>query len=226
MSALIRSEEHFLDELPPEADLDFEGVLSEHHRSLIKTELEPGERLLWAGRSNPRRAPVGCGFYFVSVLAFILLAAAILLYRKASALGGLSTIDGVDQTVLASFALVFALFFGAIDVVMMLERQAHFSRRSNVLYAVSDRRILFWIPEKREGKIRIISIYEKELSGVSRSEGPDDSGDLIFSLRDGSYPNYVGTLWFQSSFLGVPEVRRVERIVRQNLINIDKAQEA
>jgi len=205
---------------------DFECDLSDDRRARIKSELEPGEHLLWAGRSNPERTPIGYRFYVVSILALLLVPAAISFFQQASALGGLSTIDGVERTVLASFVLVFALLFIAVAVGMIVIKRADFWRRSNVFYAVTDCRILFWIPESREGKTLIISTYAKEIANVFRAEGRDGAGDLIFSLRKGWHHDYYRGFLFQCELLGVPKVRRIERIVRQNLLNSDSTQDA
>ena len=52
---------------------DLSGGLNDELRARVKSELEPGERVLWAGRSFPPRTPPGPGYYLVGAAALALL---------------------------------------------------------------------------------------------------------------------------------------------------------
>jgi hypothetical protein len=47
--------------------------LTDDLRARVKSELEPGERLLWAARSEPPAVRFGFGFYALGVIAAVLL---------------------------------------------------------------------------------------------------------------------------------------------------------
>jgi hypothetical protein len=77
-----------------------------------------------------------------------------------------------------------------------------------------------WIPDTKTDAVRVISVHRGEFEKVVRAELPDGSGDLEISLE-----HYVGHMrWLPFGFRNVPDVRRVEQIVRKNLITNERAE--
>ena len=52
---------------------DFSNSLDDELRALVKGELQPGERVLWAGRSRPPWQGPGLGSFLVGAIALICL---------------------------------------------------------------------------------------------------------------------------------------------------------
>jgi hypothetical protein len=66
--------ERIPDEFPIAEVDDLEGHLDDDLRARVKVELEPGERLLWAGRSDPPSERFGWGYFvFGAIAAFFFL---------------------------------------------------------------------------------------------------------------------------------------------------------
>jgi len=92
-------------------------------------------------------------------------------------------------------------------------------RQAEVCYAVTDRRAIFWNPEPRSDGVRVMSVRRGEIQRVVRVERPDGSGHLEFS-PSAHVPYYP----YPNGFQHIPEVRRVEYIVRNNLIRDEREQ--
>ncbi len=189
--------------------------VSDDLRERVKRELEPGERPLWASKADPPSAPLGAKFFvgLAAVPALILLALAC----YANGMGHLGPparanepapiFMGIVASTLAS-ALASGLF------VNWTNRRVEKRRMAKTCYAVTDQRAILWIPDTKTVAVRVISVHRGEFQKVVRAELPGGSGDLEISPE-----HYVGHLpWHPFSFRNVPDVRRVEQIVRKNLI--------
>jgi hypothetical protein len=91
-------------------------------------------------------------------------------------------------------------------------------RQANACYAVTDRRAISWVPEPKGDAIRVRTLPRGNIGEVTRVERPDGSGSLEFSLTEGSH--YYAFCHY--GFRHIPEVRRVEQIIRNTLMTTDR----
>jgi len=194
----------------------FDGdELSEELQGLIKPELAPGERLLWASRSGTRspfgdRAPlmVGClwtaGFFLVCVVCLVPVITLTPLPQKEK-LDGVLGVVGVLSGIIGLFVLI-----GTISVLIQngTERQ----RLKGRVYALTDRRAIIWCPQGKSAAIKIYTFPSGSVKADSlhRVQFPDGSGDVVFQ---GDYYHDP------SGFTGIADVRRVEELVRRFLVD-------
>ena len=118
--------------------------------------------------------------------------------------------------------LVLALIGGLTAVVTVAVRIYEGSQRirqANTYYAVTDRRAISWIPESKDGSVRVRSLGPKRIQEVARVERPDGSGTLEFTLPRVN-PDYPVTT---EAFKHIPEVRRVEQLVRNHLTTFESS---
>lgn len=183
---------------------------------LVKPELRPGERLLWAGRGRPRGrgaapnanpliAPLfAVGLCFLGGVLF------------AAHLGAFGKIfkDRGDE----GLALMFGLLASGLGLVVGIGsaggwwlRRSSRARPRESLYALTDRRAITWQPEGRSDAIAVRSYTRGKFKDVHRVEYPDGTGDVICNTPGDDY-------WATCRFEGVADVRRVEEIARHLFI--------
>ncbi len=197
----------------PDGDA-FESLTNEL-RVRIKGELEPGERLLWAARSEPPFARPGVAFYVWSAIS------ATLLVLGASgmmrALDRQRFDDGSAMT-LGIFLVAVASLIGIGLVGNWISRIKQRSRDASVCYAVTERRAIIWNPEPRSNAVRIRTFPPGEIRNLVRVQTPDGSGSLLFGPR--AIESAEGGLnWSQDGFRYIRAVRRVEQLVRNHLVD-------
>jgi hypothetical protein len=187
--------------------------LSDELRARVKSELEPGERLLWAARACPPPARVGMGYFVAGAAAFALLSFGVL--AIANSLGDFRARVNHESALPWGIALC---VFGCLTVIAMIASgisgwvEQH--RMSNACYAVTDRRAISWVPEPKTDAVRILCLRPGQIEGVVRVERPDGSGSLEMSYSKDSGPYH----WPIYKFEHIAQVRRVEQIVRNNLM--------
>lgn len=190
------------------------GDLAEHLRARVKTELEPGERLLWADRAYHRHDRISGAFlawgFIVVVLAVVsCISWAQFVRNPLGEIGGLLSLG---------LGLGVVEFFVVLGLVSnWLRRRGERVKRENTLYALTDRRAILWEPVVSSGAVKIVTFPKGCVSGVHRLEYSDGSGDVLFRTR-GSGFQYGDEYWGPSGFLGVVNVRRVEEQVRRTLV--------
>jgi hypothetical protein len=160
-------------------------------RRRVEPDLEPGERLLWTGQADAKRVAR-------QTLPVLLI--------------------GIPWTVFSLFGAwpwswdralpgLFVLF----GLVLCATPAGSYFSALQTLYAVTDRRILILT----EGKRRKLEVYRPaDLCETERQELPDGSGDLLFARRQ-EKDSDGGTRTVEVKFVGVPQVRAVERLLRQ-----------
>lgn len=184
---------------------------------LVRSELRPGEMLLWVGQPRPGR--------------FLLLTIPIVLF------GIPWTAFSVFWMVMASgmvlggqpggggFQLVFLLFplwgvpFVLIGLGMLSAPYWAWRMAKQTCYAVTDQRVLIWEPGMF-GKVTIRSYGPEALSKMHRTEAPDGSGDLIFEeVAETNGNNVIRKTATPTSrgLYGIRNVRGVEELVRRVL---------
>lgn len=182
-------------------------------QGLIKSELEPGERLLWSARPVLKPFRVGGGVILSALMACGSFAALLLVFANRQRLG-----EGV-VTPVGWIAFVVAVIF-SVGVLTSLNRERHQrASLSRALYALTDRRAIIWSPGPSSGSVKVVSVPRGSVAGVHRVQLPDGSGDVVF--RNSCAGFQLGEDYFaptESGFFGVAEVRRVEEQVRRTLL--------
>jgi cbb3-type cytochrome oxidase subunit 3 len=179
--------------------------------SLIKPELVPGEKLLWAGK--PVRAEDTSGFRgwlitFASIGAIPLFCGLVMLTFR-------PTNDALARGIVAAGFISLVVMGGLLIAVVgsLFERLGRNRSASSRTFALTDHKAILWQPETKTKAIRVITIPAHSIGSVNRKEYPNGSGDVIFSGNVASYEF--------SGFFGVDDVRHVEALARATLVNPD-----
>jgi hypothetical protein len=192
--------------------------LSPELESRLQSELQPGERLVWAGQPRPdlvsRQAwlLVPCGVVFTGFALFWMVTAGGMAAVAGGVNGGFGSLFGCFPCFGIPFVLV-GLFM--LTSPVWLRRQAH-----KTLYALTDRRAILFEPKWfRMATVR--SYTAAGLSHLTRRERPDGSGDLVFEEFTTSNLDSDGNRSYSTTrrgFLAIDRVREVEELVRKTLL--------
>jgi hypothetical protein len=205
---------------PANSDLlaggDLDDGLPDEVRGRVKAELQPGERLLWTGRSFPPPELIAVWHIVLVVIGLILIA-----FGTAGIIHALRDTRArviQDSTMPTGLALS---SIGCIVIVCTIggwvAGRFQRSNKARIYYAVTDRRAITWIPEPRADAVRVRSVPRGQFKDVVRVERPDGSGSLEFSYYD-----HVSMMhWQHEGFQHIHEVRRVEQIIRNYLMTTD-----
>lgn len=171
----------------------------------LTQEMQSDEEIVWAGQPRPGLASrkgllmIPFGFLFAGIAGMFVMMAGM------SPFGFLGLI-GIPF-VLVGVALMFTPVF--------LSQQA-----KRTLYALTNRRAIIWKPNLFDQR-QVYSYLPESLGGMYRSENSDGSGDLIFEeIRSSHYRNgRHRTRITRRGFMGIENVREVEHLVRDTLLN-------
>jgi hypothetical protein len=195
---------------------ELEDGLSDDVRAQIKSELEPGERVLWAAQSNPPVDSRGLAYYIVCMITLVFFGMGLFFIippRAGPNAAGDSTIGlGIVLLVIDSLFMI-GLTAGWNG------RRKHRRQMANTYYAITDRRVIIWVPEPTGDAVRVQALERGEFKHLVRIERTDGSGSLEFSAapRDADFGYY-----HRFMLANIPAVRRVEQIVRNNLMTRDQ----
>jgi hypothetical protein len=192
-------------------------LLSDELRARVKSELEPGERLIWADRSDPPLEPIGMGFYVLAAIAVISMIL--------GTIGVLRPNRRPDDSAF-TFGLIAWSIAGLIVIGLpakMVSRDKQRRRDRAVCYAITERRAIIWTPESKGNAVRIRTFPRGEIRSLVRVQHPDGSGSVLFNSEASDENFYVPIEWRSPGFLHIADVRRVEQIVRNNLIGSDRS---
>jgi hypothetical protein len=192
---------------------EFADRLGESILGRIKAELDPTEYLLWADRpllpGSVRIPPMPA--LFVAVLAG-------LSGFSLAALFGLVGQAWVDPRMVLLALLLAPCVLGGMIVAHLISlgvrRWLKRRRLTRLVYAVTDHRAIVAQIDGPSGDLRAVSLHPGEVTDTRRFENPDGSGDLYF-LGDGHDE------WLPTVFLEVPQVRFVEALARETLLERD-----
>jgi len=188
--------------------------LPEDLAAVVKPELMPRERLIWAARPDPVRDKVWLELLGTILCCFGAMAISVLCFAVfAGAIGGKfgAKLQESDTTfaVLGVFFVILGLMgFYAVTVqgVKNLMRGVCTFR---AVYALTDRRAIIWWPTHSTDGIGVFTISRSLVKSVHRVDYPAGGGAVIF--------RFVDVLPYDAphSFDRVRDVRRVEEYVRQ-----------
>lgn len=171
-------------------------------------QLDSGERLLWAGKPAPSGAAVGSlpmtvfGLLFAGFAAFWIWAAA----------GGLSRSSGGVESGPGAFFPLFGIPFLLVGLGMVFAPLWAYVGAKSTVYAVTDRRAMIIAGS---GTKSVRSFTAEEIGEIVRVERADGTGTLMFA----SVPRTTSkghTTISRVGFVGIPDVRRVEQLIREN----------
>jgi hypothetical protein len=194
-------------------------TLTDELRACVKTELEPGERLLWSARSEPPLEGIGFAFFAFSALAVVLLGLGLIGMTRGLSRQRLN--DGNEFVAGMAFAgFSFAVVLGLIGNWRSCIKERE--RSARMLYAITDRRAIIWAPEPKGSAVRIRTIPRGEIYNLVRLENPDGSGSVLFSSTKDATAGDIYAEWNPFGFRHVDDVRRVELLVRNNLLGSER----
>jgi len=204
--------------------------------SVIANELEEGERVLWTGRPHPSSRARGSQTRIFAILAIVYGAIGI-----AFILIGLIAAFTTSPRSMFGLLLGFSIpggVFVLLAIILGIVAAVYRPNLKGAVYAITEQRIITATTDR----VLIVNSYGKDdISSLTRIEQQDGTGDLIFAANkqaspygmygNGYYSAYggygagnttgsnAGAIGRASSnagrFLGIPNVREVERIVRR-----------
>ncbi len=174
-------------------------------RSAVGDELDNNERLLWTGQPDPgpqARSAIPAVLFGIPWTLFslfwVIMAATAMNHSNLGPLGWGFPLFGVPF-VLAGFGMLSSPYWAA--------RAA-----KNTAYAVTDRRVLT-VTLKGKGR-RVEQWVPQNVADLERTEKANGSGNLTLVkhwTKDGDGDACVNMV----RFTGIPDVRRVERLIRE-----------
>jgi len=174
-------------------------------RNALGEELEPGERLLWTGQPDPRqpaRAAIPAVLFGIPWTLFsifwVAMAAGAMSHSNIGLLGWGFPLFGVP------FVLV---GFGMLSSPYWAARSA-----TNTAYAITDRRAIT-LTLKNKGR-HVDQWVPQNVSDLERTEKANGSGNLTLLKRMGKDSDGDACV-NKKEFFGIPDVRRVERLIRE-----------
>jgi hypothetical protein len=174
-------------------------------QDIATRQIEPGERLLWSGAPAPGAAALGAlpaslfGIPFTGFAVFWI--------------WGAATAATHAPGPWALFPL-FGTPFLLIGLGMLAAPLWAAMRAGSTVYAVTERRALIIL---RGGAGGVTSYSHAELQQLMRIERPDGSGSLFFAWQ-ASPSTRAFQQFSRVGFVGIADVRRVERLIRENIL--------
>lgn len=185
--------------------MDFDD-LPDELKQRVADELAAGEKVAWAGRPDP--AAFARGTWAVVLFGVPWTAFAVFWTAMAAGFGGNGGGGG------GVFAICFPLWgVPFILVGLGMLTSPYWARRTalGTVYVVTDRRAILF--ERAFRTLTVKSFLPDQLTRVYRVERSDGSGDVVLredETRDSDGDRVVK----KSAFVGIPDVRRVEALIR------------
>jgi hypothetical protein len=174
----------------------------------LNTQLDPGEGLLWSGAPNPARMALSAlpatvvGVPFTGFAAFWIFTAFTMTSKSGSSPPGPWVL----------FPL-FGIPFLVIGLGMLTAPLWAFLAAARTLYAVTNRRAMI---VSRVFSTSVRSYMHADIHDLQRVERAGGEGDVFFANRDILTRN-GGVVRRRIGFLGIPDVRSVEQLIRSRL---------
>jgi len=181
--------------LQAERQIELPVPIDPEQRRRIEPDLEPGERLLWTGQPDAKRVAR-------QMLPILYIGMPWMLIALAS---------GHPWFQRGLFHSLFPGLFFVIGLLICSSPLFIYRTAQQITYAMTDRRVLILT----EGKRRKLEHYRPaDMCEPERQELPDGSGDVLFARRQ-EKDSEGGTRTVEGKLVGVPQVRTVERLLRQ-----------
>jgi hypothetical protein len=162
-----------------------------------QAQLEPGERLLWYGKPDPKRQLVGA----FAIMLFGIPWTAFAVFWTAAASG---LIWGEERIGWLSLFGLFGVPFVLVGLGMLTSPYWMYRQAQGTVYMLTNRRAAI-ISGLRSRKIQ--SFAGPDIDLIERTERANGKGDVMFATVAGNKsPQRIG-------FLGIADARRVERLL-------------
>jgi hypothetical protein len=187
----------------------------------ILAELRPGEPVLWWGRPDPKRRIL----HKASRTSLILIGLMSILVLLLIGFDGLVVLSGVagESFIVLSLLVVNVALLWSIGYVgsIWMKSRAHLRNLRQTIYAITNQRVL--VITIMPGKSRGVASYTKsDIGTISRYEGKDGWGDLVFGTPRPSIVN-GRRMMASASLAGIPQVRLAEAVLFQTFKSDDRA---
>ncbi|MDZ4818881.1 MAG: hypothetical protein SGJ20_07910 [Planctomycetota bacterium] len=172
-------------------------------QTLVEGEIDQGEKILWV--QQPIASRMARNAWPIVLFGIPWTAFALFWTGGALFMGGN---PGLGEGLFALFGLPFILIgAGMLSSPYWMARKARGS-----VYVLTDHRAILFDAGIR-GAVTICSFEPVKLNDLRRTQYPDGSGDLIFK-QDVRYNNDGERKHSPVGFIAVPDVKRVEELVR------------
>jgi hypothetical protein len=177
----------------------------------LLAELRPGERLLWWGRPNPKRrvsprrsrlSAWQIGWNGALLLLFVAFNGFVLLHLR----------DFDGSLLLVALLVDVGLLLNPVLLgYSLLLEYRHVRALRSTIYAITNERALIMTTESNVQR-GVVSYLKSDIGSISRHEGKDGWGSVIFGLPR---PSMIRgrQVMASASFGGIPQVRMVEEIL-------------
>src|SRR5262245_25640227 len=173
----------------------------------LNAQLDPGEGLLWSGAPNPGRMALSTlpatvfGIPFTGFAAFWMYTAFTMTSKPGSPPGPWM------------FFPLFGIPFLLIGLGMLTAPLWAFLAAARTLYAVTNKRAMI---VSRVFSTSVRSYLHADIHDLQRVERGGGEGDVFFANRD-IVTRSGGVVRKRIGFLGIPDVRSVEQLIRSRL---------
>lgn len=181
----------------------------------IRSELQPGERLLWCGKPAPIRVMLRDGARLLgmlgSIVAVVFMIGIFTLFLRD--MGPVNVTDG-----LFGFGM-FNTILGLMIIIIVLASAApmlnDYLRAGRQVYAVTDQRLMIvTLPALWWGH-SVQSFGPQDIRALTRRTHSNGTGDVIFSSETYRVRRKYGysTRTRDVGFFGIPDAREVEQLI-------------
>ncbi len=190
--------------------------LDERLRQSLNRELQPGEQLAWYGQPSPGRMAwrslpaVLFAIPWTGFAIFWMLAAGGFVWFAHAKTQPATAPSFSPLNFFGCFPL-FGLPFVLIGLGMFSSPLWMLRKARRTLYAVTDRRVILF---EGSWSTTVTSLVPDQLKDLTRKERLDGSGDLFFG-QPFQYFSRNQSRPMQRGFIGIPNVREVEELVRR-----------
>ena len=166
----------------------------------VRRRLQPGERIVWCAQPRPAA-------YLRKALP-VVVALALALVCDLWAAGGFAW----PPRLRGAMAVTTCLIVGAAQVALAAALPAWWWRKARrTVYLITDRRAILLVKVFRE---RALSFGPEKLKSIRKYERADGSGEIVLS-RDPRLALRYSVSWRGTGFVGIENVREVERLLRE-----------
>jgi hypothetical protein len=170
--------------LAPAFTFEFLDPMPDEHRRRLAEELAPDECLIWAAMGKPKIYRPGVLFTAGGLFGLMLLGLALIGFSSVFGWVPGSPRDKDPPLIALLFLSVLAGLIWLGMIAFWSGKRGDTVRSANTLYALSDRRIILWLPSPaKAGAVEVHSLGRGAVAKVHRLEYDDGSGDVVLTTR-------------------------------------------